>query len=381
MARRKSKRSAWGALTQVDSSTWRIRYWSTGPDGYRRRSRTVRGTRRDAERVRAELMLAHSEDAPCPTVGEVWERWALPAYERRVADGEMSAQTLAVYRSAWACHVSPRWRDVPCDAVRPLHVQQWLDGMGRSEAVAAVRLLRPMLDYAVRYGVIDTNPFRERYVMPSRATVSARDAGVWTLPELGEVWRAVMGSPVEPAFLLAGFGGLRVGEALGVRGSDVTTLDVGSQRVALVRVERQVLNLGGKVTDALKNAQSRRTVAVPGRAGARIVRLAEAGGYLSDDGVGGVIDQKRLRRMWDAAPLPDGLRHPFRNLRNSWQTNMRWSLRLPPWLIEPMMGHVGEGVTGRHYDRPQAEMFAEAVADAYAAEPFDAGWVWATWDD
>ena len=58
MAKRsRKKRSAWGALTQVDAQTWRLRYWSAGPDGYRRRSKTVRGTRLDAERVRAEREL------------------------------------------------------------------------------------------------------------------------------------------------------------------------------------------------------------------------------------------------------------------------------------------------------------------------------------
>lgn len=36
---RRKKRSAWGSLTQVDAQTWRLRYWSAGPDGYRRRSK------------------------------------------------------------------------------------------------------------------------------------------------------------------------------------------------------------------------------------------------------------------------------------------------------------------------------------------------------
>jgi len=35
---RKRKRAAWGSLTQLDSTTWRIRFWSSGPDGYKRRS-------------------------------------------------------------------------------------------------------------------------------------------------------------------------------------------------------------------------------------------------------------------------------------------------------------------------------------------------------
>lgn len=375
MTKRSRKRAAWASITELDAGErYRIRYWAETPQGYRRKSETVRGTRKDAERRRAELMLEHGDDAPCPTVGRVWEQWALPTYERRVDGGDMSAQSLMQFRSAWNRHASPRWADVPCDQVRPLHVQQWLDGLDHNPAERALMVLRPTLDYAVRYGLVPTNPFREKYIMPSKRTVSRRDDGVWTLEELGAVWQRIIGEWYEAAFLLAAFGGLRVGESLGVMADDVTAHDVDGQTVAMVAVQRQVPNRGTTPTDTLKTPQSRRTVAIPGRAGARLLALAAThNGYLSGDGMGGPNTQLRLNRAWNDANMA----HPYRNLRNSWQTNMRWSLRLPPWLIEPMMGHVGEGVTGQHYDRPQAEMFAEAVAEAYRLHPFDAGWTWA----
>ncbi len=371
----RKKRAAWGALTQVDAGTWRIRYWSSGPDGYRRRSKTVRGTRLDAERARSELMLEHSEDAPCPTVGEVWERWMLPDLERRVDSGDVARSTLDQYRWGWQRHVEPVWSHVQCDAVRPLAVQQWLYGITATAAKQGLLLLRMALDYAVRYELVGHNPCRERYVMPSKSTVSERDKGVWTLDELGEVWRVAHGTWWESAFLLCAFGGLRVGEALGVRSEDVGAATVDGVRLALVRVERQAAPSG--VTDVLKTPQSRRTVAIPGRAGQRLLELAaSAPDYLSGDGLGGASTRYRLRKAWERCSLPDRLRHPFRNLRNSWQTNMRWTMRVPPFLIEPMMGHRLQGVTGQHYDRPDAEMFAEAVAEAYRARPFDAGWTW-----
>lgn len=378
---RRKKRSAWASLTQVDASTWRIRYWASGPDGYRRRSKTIRGTRLDAERARSELMLAHSEDAPCPTVGEVWRTFCEPDLQRMADAGEYGQQTLKQVRSTWRCHVAPRWDAVQCDAVRPLAVQQWLMSMGFTQANAARSLLRRILDYAVRFEYAPSNPMAERYVMPPKSTVSRRDDGVWSLDELGEVWRAVRGQWFEAAFLLAAFGGLRVGEALGVRSEDVGAIDVDGITITTVEVRRQVTNRG-ELSDALKNEQSRRVVAIPGRAGARLLAIAAtAPDFLTGDGMGGASTQHRLQDSWRSTALPDRLRHPFRNLRNSWQTNMRWTMRMPPWLIEPMMGHVGEGVTGRHYDRPAAEMFAEAMAEAYRQRPFDAGWTWAVWDD
>lgn len=373
----RKKRAAWASISRVDESTYRIRYWSSGPDGYRRRSCTVRGSRKDAERRRAELMLAHSDDAPCPTVGDVWRSYALPDMERRVESGDLAIRTSGQYTSAWNAHVAPVWGSVQCDAVRPLAVQQWLYGIPLSAAQQGLKILRLLLDYAVRYELVTHNVAREKYLMPSKSTVNQHSTKVWSLDELGELWRRIRGEWWEAAFLLAAFGGLRVGESLGVRSEDVSATITNGIPVTLVEVQRQVVRYG--VTDQLKTEHSRRTVAIPGLAGRRIVQLAkERNGWLTGDGLGGPTKRERIPYAWhtmlDNASME---RVPFRNLRNSWQTNMRWTMKLPPYLIEPMMGHVGEGVTGRHYDRPSAEMFADAVAEAYAANPYDEGWTWA----
>lgn len=163
MPRRKT-RSAWASITEVErGQRYRIRYWAKGADGaYRRRSETVRGTRKDAERRRAELMLEHSEDAPCPTVGQAWERWAWPTFERRVADGDLAPSSALRYRKAWENLVGPRWADEALDAVRPLAVQQWISAMTLMQAKIAVVVLSAVMDHAVRYEVVDHNPMREK---------------------------------------------------------------------------------------------------------------------------------------------------------------------------------------------------------------------------
>lgn len=367
------RRSAWGSVHEVSPGVWRIRYWAKGADGsYRRRSRTVHGSRVDAERARSELMLAHSEDAPCPTVGEVWERWYLPAMERRVEGGEASASTLRKYRAVWARLVSVRWRSVAMDAVRPLEVQQWLDGLTKTEAGDAMRILRPLGDYAVRYGVAASNPYRERYLMPSQSTVRTRDRGAWSLRELGELWRVARGQWWEAAFLLSAFGGLRTGEALAVRADGLRF----AHGCAMVPVEAQVAPDG--LTGRLKTPQSRRVVPVPGSVGARLLELASSSdGYLSGDGMGGPSSRRLLQAAWSAS----GAGHPFQNLRAAWQTWMRWEMRVPPWAIEAAMGHLAPGVTGHHYDRPQADAVAEVVSEAYALRPYDAAPEWPRWDD
>ena len=396
--KRRQTRAAWASIAQVDESRWRIRFWGTDAGGtYRRMSRTVRGSRMDAERVRSELMLEHSEDAPCPTVAQAWERWVLPDLERRVEGEDISVRTMTAYRRAWDADVSPRWGAVQCDAVRPLDVQQWLLELGLSQAKRALQILTLVLDYAVRYELTGHNAARERYIMPSKATVRQRDKGVWTLDELGEVWRAVRSNArwMEPAFLIAAFGGARVSESVGPLAGEIERMDVDvalpagrleymdvdGVPLALVPIVRQVTKETG-VSDRLKTEGSRRTAIVPGRAALALMDAAAAlpaDWPLTHDGAGGWTSRDRLNRAWrnDVLPaLPEDQRHIFQNLRNSWQTNCRWTLGMPPYYVEALMGHVGKGVTGTYYDRPQVLMFAETVARAYAAHPYDDGWTW-----
>ena len=387
---RRKKRAAWASITEVERGTvYRIRYWGKGADGeYRRRSKTIRGTRLDAERARSELMLAHSEDAPCPTVGEVWRSYVLPEIDCRVEDGDLSPRTRTAYVRCWASVVEPSWSNIQCDAVRPLAVQQWISQLTLSQARRAVQVMSLVFVHAVRYGLCDHNPMREKYLMPSKSTVRRRDTGVWTLDELGEVWQAVRaGAPwMEPAFLVAAFGGARVSESLGVIAGEVERVECSGVPVALVPILRQITKEDG-VTDRLKTERSRRVAVVPGRAGEVLAKTAAslpASVWLTNDGLGGWCSRDRLNDAWNRRVLPllpEGQRHLFQSLRNSWQTNCRWTLGMPPEYVEPLMGHAGRGVTGQFYDRPRTLMLADAVAKAYAAHPYDADWDWATWAD
>ena len=378
--RSRTRRSAWGSLTEVSPGVWRIRYWGKDPatGAYRRRSSTVRGSRVDAERRRAELMVEHSEDAPCPTVGKVWRDHVLPDLDARVADGDVAASSVDQYRSWWGKHAEPRWGDVACDAIRPLEVQQWLSsGLTLSQAKNAMLVCKKAMDYAVRYGWCQTNPFRERYLMPSKSTVDERDHGIWTLPELGEAWHALHGTWMEPAFILSAFGSCRVGESLAPLASDVGLRDVGGVPVAVVAVRSQVEHHGNGLDTRMKTERSARHVVIAGRAALRIAAIAESlppDWPLTNDGMGAHVTQGRYTDSWRRI----GMAHPFRNLRNSWQTWMRWDLRVEPHFIEPMMGHKLRGTTGTYYDRPQVDVYCEVMADAYRARPYDAGWEWAT---
>lgn len=369
------RRADWGSVTKVSPGVWRIRYWADGPDGYRRRSKTVRGTRRDAGDALAALRLDHSADAPCPTVGQCWDRWYAPALDAALAEGSKAPNTVRGYRNAYDVHIAPRWSGVPVDAVRPLDVQRWVSSMPRRTAVVALSVAKRTCSYAVRYEVSDRNPFDIDYDLPP----SNRDDGtVWSTAELGMVFRAVSTAlpHLVPAFILCACGSCRVGEAWGVSADDVRLEYVDSIPVASAPIVRQVTQ-DMRVSERLKTPQSRRTVVVPGKPAIVLADAAEkcAGTYLMDDGAGRLVQRSQLNRPWRTVVASSGVRYrPFATLRNSWRTFMAADLSVDTEMLEKMMGHLGDSVSQRHYFRPGADAFARALADAYKRVPYAEEW-------
>ena len=384
MAARKKKpkttRDSWGSIS-YDPKTMvaRVRYWAETDKGYRRCSKTFRNvTRKEAEEKRAQLMLEHGKDKPCPTMGQVYEKWYLPDRQRMFESGDISVKTLQTDESTWSIHLKDQWSDVPCDQIRPLDVQMWITGsLTGGAANRVIGLARRIIDYAVRFEFVTTNQFAVKYVLPSRKAVARTDDYAWSIDELGDLWRDhAYGKFWEGAFICSAFGSARVGESLAVLADDVWTCERNGVFVAVAPIRSQVSNTTYRIESNLKNGWSIRDIVVPGEAGRRLALLAEKNGgtYLTNNGVGGFIQQRRMRTAWDAELGPDA--HPFKNLRKSWETFTKWYLKVPSNMVERMMGHVGKGVTSHHYDRPEVEQFIDVITEHYAERPYADGWDW-----
>lgn len=390
MARRKH-RSQWGSVSyDPRKKIGVIRYWaSLDSRGYMRHCKTVHGTRAEVEEERAKLLLLHSRDAPCPTVNDIYERYYAPAQAEALSNGDLVEKTVIQNRSNYNRHIKPEWGDMPLDQVKPLGVQQWLNRMGYTPAKVTMPVFRRIMTYGVRYGHIATNPLNESYDMPSKSTVNKRDDGIWDANTLPDVWRVFWDSWLEASVLLQGFGSCRFGESLAVKGTDVIDLSTHGIVVAGAVIDSQVDNRRNDVTRT-KTADSVRVAVLAGYPAIRLLKLADTAGdvYITNDGFGKVVSQTKVRRTFEAMLKDSDVDyHLMKNLRKSWQTIARWKLRMEPRYTEPMMGHKVPGVTGTHYDRPSAEMFAEVLADHYANLPFADGLDWQlstgydwTWD-
>lgn len=367
-------RSTFGCVQRMSRDVYRLRWHEDTPEGRKRRSETVYGTRREAELRMAEIHTTVGKSyGGTPTVAECYERWWLPEAKARLEEGSLSKSSFVNFESHWKNHVGKKWGDVPIDKIRKDAIVDWLQGMTAGTARISRSLARQVLEFPVRYDVVQSNPFDVKVRMPTKARPHQKD--VYDLDTLLDVALAFRGSPLEAAVILAGLGSCRMGESLAVRGEDVFQVDAGGFRFAAAAICKQVPRMGGDVTDKLKNKWSYRSVLLPEAVGDRLLEIASAGGWLCDDGTGSPLTYYAAKNLWTDGLASAGFKHiPFRNLRNSWKTAMEHEVGVKHETIEKLMGHVSEGTSGKYYDRPRAEQLAESYAKAYANRRFASSW-------
>lgn len=365
---RKHRRRSWGSITEsVKGKKYVLRWVENTPEGRNRRTRTVYGTYREACMELDKLHVEKSEDKPVPTIGDAYRMWYLPDMETRVSLGTLKQGSLTTYRNMWQKHISERWGRVPVDSVKPIDVQDWLLSMPKQTAATCIAVARLIMDYAVRYELVATNKFRERYSMPTASAWKKR-SGIVSLKDAEAILDKMRGDAIEPAFIAACFGGARTGEALGILCGEVREISVGGTRFAVVPIKRRVDASGNLTKDGdLKNRQSIRETLIPGRYGERIIEIADekskTGFNVLTSYDGTPISKQSLTYAFSRyADVP------FANLRNSWRTIAQFEWGVDTEVLEILMGHVLPGVSGRHYIRPDTMQLAERFAAAFSSK-------------
>lgn len=302
------------------------------------------------------------------TVGAFLESWLT-----EVARVTVRPRTYASYRYIVGYHLIPGLGDLPLAALSPSDVQGFLNGKAATglapRTVGYLRgVLRGALAHAERTDLVTRNV--ARLARPPR--IPRRRVSPLSVEQVRTFLAAIRGDRLEALYLVALGVGLRQGEILGLRWSDVDlaggTLTV---RHALARIE------GRLVLVEPKSATSRRIVPLPGfvrdglvahraRQGAEPLRLSPAPKdpfgdlvFVSSRGtpLDGISVTRRFQRILAGAGLPH---QRFHDLRHACAT-LLLSQGVPARVVMETLGHSEISLTLNTYSHVMPSVGREAA--------------------
>jgi len=357
---------------------WRYRMELTRDPGTGRRRFLSKGgfaTEREARRELHKALVGRDEGtlvARSPhRLGEYLGEWL------EGASTDLKPTTAAGYRRAVA-HLTALLGQVKLQELTPLAVERCYarllkGGLAPKTVRNTHTVLHRALADAERLGVLVRSP-----VAAARPpSVPRHERPTWSPEELSRFLQATAGHRLHAAFVLVATTGLRRGEVLGLRWSDV------SLEGAALSVVQTITSVGGQtLVSSTKTGKSRRQVALDAGTVAVLrahrVRQAEqrlaAGSVWQDHGLlfcredGRALNPEHFTRLFRALVAKHGMR-PIRlhDLRHTHAT-LALQAGVHPKVVSERLGHATVGITLDLYshvvpslDRQAAETIAALI--------------------
>ncbi|MEW1634486.1 site-specific integrase [Streptomyces sp. NPDC093801] len=233
MAGKKNPNGA-GSIWQRKDGRYEARVYVPQPDGTRARKTVYGKTWQECDEKRQELVLRDRQGVPTPTRSARLSEW-LPYWLEQHIEPRRKLSTYDKYETHVRLHLVPLLGARSLESLSTADVRRFLTRVQKDKTVAtakeAHRVLRTALSGAVRDELITRNV--ASLVEPPRA--KQREIRPWTLEETLAFLEAARGEALYAAFVLAIAMGLRRGELVGLRWSD---LDL-DKRVLHVRQQTQ----------------------------------------------------------------------------------------------------------------------------------------------
>lgn len=378
-----------GNIRKRPNGTWEVRLSYTDADGALKRVSVYGKTQREVrEKVKA-VRDRVDNGAPATDDKMALAAWMARWRETTLAASARKVSTRSLYASLSRKHIEDGViGPVPLAKLRPSDVEKLILSMRlvtkpgkptkdkpnpepvRALSDSTIRstyaVLRLGLDGAVRDGLLARNPAAS----VQRPGVARKEAAHLDPQRVTELLVAAESSRYHTALLLIATTGLRRGECLGLRWSDVD-LDAG-----VLRVRDMVQRIDGKLsTGEVKTDRSRRTIPLSPAVVAmlrrhRVTQLEErmrAANQWTDTGLvfttelGSVVDPRNLLRVVEAAARRTGLEGiGAHTLRHSAAT---------AWLeagvhikqVSDLLGHSSVAITGDVYGHGSDQSARAAV--------------------
>ena len=351
---------------------WQIHVRYTDEQGIAKRAtvygKTAAQVRARASEVRARVAARQPVRDRKVTLTVFTQDWIGSS----LAASDRKATTKAMYATVARQHVARgSLGGMALDRLRPMHVEAWVVGLrdaGLSESTvrSAYSILRSILDTAVRDGALAVNPA----AAVRRPRVTAHEAAYLTPDQVRQLLDQAATSRYAPLFELLVNTGLRRGEALALRWTDVD-LDRAVLRVrgTLARVDGELV-----ITEP-KTAKARRSVHVS-EASARVLRTVKVAqaeerlragsqwtqtGYVFTTETGQPCDPRNaLRALQVAARRAELPGVGLHTLRHS-AASVMLSGGVPLKVVSEILGHASVAITGDVYGHVSPDVSADAL--------------------
>lgn len=351
---------------------WAVSLRYIDPDGLAKRStvygKTAKEAREKAEEARRRVKRSQPPKDSRVVLGAFVEEWI----SSTLAVSDRKASTKSMYATLARKHVvdSDLGRSA-LDRVTPRKVEAWVadlrkKGLSESTVRSTYTVLRAVLDTAVRDRALGENPA----AVVRRPKVTTKEANYLTVDEVETVLDAAEGSRYAPLFRLLVNTGMRRGEALALRWSDVDltnrTLRV---RGTLAREDGQLV-----VTEP-KTAKSKRTLFLTDesvevlhamRERQRVERAAAGSmwvetGFVFTTEFGQPSDPRNALRAFKAATSRAGVAGAgLHTLRHS-AASVLLAKGVPLKVVSEILGHSSTAITGDVYGHVSPDVAAEAM--------------------
>ena len=245
-------------VVKVGDRKWLVRWpTSPGPDGKRRLlSKTIEGTKRDAERYLRERLQSRDRgiEPTALTLSEYLDRWL------NSIKGVVSPRTLQDYKRFLGNYARPVLGGRRLGSLKPLDFQSLYNEIADTvSAHAARRTHQPLhasMEQATKWRLLEVNPIRGVAVPREQK----RESCVLSRDEAVRFQQAAANHPRGLIFSFSLASGMRPGEVLGLQWQDIDF----EARTVTVRRSLVILENGKRWEfGEPKTRQSRRTIQLP----------------------------------------------------------------------------------------------------------------------
>ncbi|MGC0402665.1 integrase [Streptomyces sp. SAI-126] len=366
---RKRNPNGAGTITKRKDGRYQCAVYVLQPDGTRARKFAYGKTWQECDTKRRELLAKVDQGVPVPTRSAKLSDW-LPYWLDNIVKPRRKLSTYDKYETHVRLYLVPMLGSKRLESLGVADVRRFLTQLeNRTTAATAKeshRVLRTTLSAACREELIARNV--AGLVEPPRA--SSRELSPWTLDETLDFLAASRKDPLYAAFVLAIAMGLRRGELVGLRWTDVD-LD---KRVLYVRQQTQ-RRRGVLYDDDTKNRRNRalplpamciaplrwhrmRQMAAKQRAG----ESWDDGGYVFATRNGRPVEPRNMYRSFTRVAQSAGLRVIRLHDARHGCTTLLTAAGVAPRVVMEILGHSQISITMDVYTHVVQDTQREAIS-------------------